>query len=558
MLASLHIKNIAVIDEAYIEFGPGFNALTGETGAGKSIIIDSLNMVLGQRTSRDLIRSGRDKAVVEAMFTVVDPEVIRRLADLGVEAEDGALLIYRDLNTEGRGVVRVNGMMSTAAMLRGISDLIINIHGQQDSQSLLVPARHVALLDSYAGAEATKSGYRETYDAVRGLDKRLAALNTDAREKERKIDLLTFQLGEIDAAKLKLNEDAELIERRDFLSGASDIAEALEYARSALYSGDETAPPIHDLLSAVVDKLGDVAKYDGALARFHEVLSGLSIDLDDVTDELRGYADHLEFAPNELDEVEERLDLLSGLKRKYGASIADILAYRAKIGVELEGIVSADETKAKLEAERAAAAVVLAERAAALRSLRQTAALELEKRVTVELAELDMAKVKFKVEMTACDFNPNGADNVEFLISTNAGEPLKPLSKIASGGEMSRIMLAIRSILADTDNVETLIFDEIDSGVSGRAAQKIAQKIRRLARKRQILCITHLAQIACMAATHLLIEKGMTDSVTSTNVTTLSDDGRADELARIIGGAQITELTKRNAREMLRLARECE
>ncbi|MDR0406235.1 MAG: DNA repair protein RecN [Clostridiales bacterium] len=552
MLVSLHIKNIAVIDEVSVEFGGGFNVMTGETGAGKSIVIDAINMVLGQRANKELIRNGEKKAVVEALFYIDEGEALSALEDMGIPADDGNLLIYRDLNTEGRGNSRVNGSIVTAGMVKELSRLLINIHGQQDNQSLLTPASHAEYLDSYAGLRTLRQRYGEAFSVTRGIEKQLRECQTDAQEKLRNTDLLRYQMTEIEDARLKDGEEEALAERREFLGSAGKITAVIEEARGALYTNESFS--VHDVLSRVVSGFGEVSRYDERLSRFYETLSGISIDLDEIIYQIRDYADGMEFDPAELDAIEERMDLIHKLKRKYGAGIGEIRAYYDKISAELDGILQSDVRAEELQAALAVKRELRDRLASELTEKRAAAARTLEKKITDELADLDMNRVSFRVDLQPSDYTAAGADSVEFLISTNAGEPLKPLAKIASGGEMSRIMLAIKSVLADTDSVPTLIFDEIDTGVSGRAAQKIAQKIDKIARKKQILCITHLAQIASMAGTHFIIEKGMTDDATKTEVTRLSDRDRVSELARIIGGARITELTLRNAGEMLQLA----
>lgn len=551
MLVSLRIKNIAVIDELQVEFSEGFNVLTGETGAGKSIIIDSINMVLGQRTSKELIRSGKDKAIVEAMFWTDNPEVFEVLEQMGIECDDGSILIYRDMSADGRSAARINGSMVTASMLREVSRLLVNIHGQQDNQSLLVPANHVEYLDSYANIDNLKDKYKVIYDKVRDIEKRIKASQVDEQEKARRIDLLEFQVNEIENAKLKVGEEEELLKRKEFLEGSEKISTALEKSRHMLYSADVN---VHDILADITSCFAEVSGYDEKLGRFYESLNGISIELDDLIYEIRDYADNVTFNPGELDQIAERIDLIHNLKRKYGPTIEDILKYLDDIKKELEGIIQSDEIICQLSKELEENKKSLSEAAAQITKERTRAAHSLEQKIMQELSDLDMNRVKFKVDIKPQDFSANGADNVEFLISTNPGEPLKPLSKIASGGEMSRIMLAIKSILADSDAVSTLILDEIDTGVSGRAAQKIAQKIHKISSKKQVLCITHLAQIAAMAKTHFLIEKHATDEATETKLKKLDYGQRVHELARIIGGAKITDLTEKNAEEMLALA----
>jgi len=554
MLMKLHIKNIAVIDEVDVEFQKGFNVLTGETGAGKSIIIDSINMVLGERTSRDLIRSGEQKAVVEALFEIDSIEVINAICELGVEALSGEVLIYRDLNTDGKGNCRINGQMVTAGMIKEIAKLIINIHGQQDNQALLIPSKHTDFLDSYAGIMPLRQQYKNIYDITGQIKNEIESFSLNEQEKERKIDLLQFQIDEIYSTQLKIGEEEQLVERKIFLNSASKISEVLESSRNVLYDGSGENSSVHDLLSKVVRDYSEIAGFDEKLQGFYSRLETICIDLDDVIYQIRDYADNIEFTSNELDSIEARLDSIYKLKRKYGGSISEILAYLDSIQDELEQITQSDERIHKLQKDLEQNLEKQEKIAQEIHLHRVDSAKTLEQKVMSELSDLDMNKVEFKVNIEKSGFNQNGYDNIEFLISTNIGDSLKPLSKIASGGEMSRIMLAIKSILADTDNVSTLIFDEIDTGVSGRAAQKIAEKIDKISRKKQILCITHLAQIASMAGTHFLIEKSVSDEKTKTSVLQLSLSEREDELARIIGGAKITDLTLQNAREMLQLA----
>ena len=555
MLISLHIKNVAVIDEVSIDFCGGFNVLTGETGAGKSIIIDSLNMVLGQRTSKELIRSGQQKAVAQALFYIDNEEAVLKLKEFGLEAEDNNLLIYRDLSADGKGICRINGMMATAGMVKEISKYLVNIHGQQDNQALLSTANHVDFLDRYAGIIDIREKYRALYNRAKEIRRSLDEINASEQEKARRTDLLQYQINEIESARLKKGEEEELAGRLEFLSGAGKIASVLEHARQLLYAGSESSLSVHDILSGITEDFGEIAKYEERLSSMYEMLNSIRIDLDEVTSQIRDYAGELEFDPGELARIEERLDLIYRLGRKYGEGTAKILEFLDNAKAELDSIVSGEEYAEKLKAEYEECVKSMEEYARQITNERKKAAETLENGIMAELAELDMPKVKFKADVKPGDFTETGADRVEFLISTNAGEPPRPLAKIASGGEMSRIMLAIKCILADTDNVSTLIFDEIDSGISGRAAVKIGQKLCGLADKKQILCITHLAQIASMANEHFLIEKDMTENITATKVTRLSDSLRVKELARIMGGAAITDITLKNAEEMLQLAK---
>ena len=551
MLERLHIKNIAVIDEAEIEFNKGFNVLTGETGAGKSIIIDSINMVLGERTSKNLIRNGEKKAVVEALFYISNSEIISRLDEMGIETDDGMLLLYRDVNTDGKSVCKINGSMATASNIREIASMLINIHGQNDNQSLLTPSAHIDFLNSYAKLSTELNAYRAEHKLVNELEESINNLQFDEREKERQTDLYSFQIDEINNANLTVGEDEKLAERKRFISSIGKIADVINSSHSALYGSERS---VYDSISGVVNNLQSVAEYDDRLSEIYERLNSTAIELDDIIYQIRDYRDSMEFDESEIDQIETRLDTINNLKRKYGNTIEDILTYRDEISEKLNRFFKSDEEINRLQKELDIAKIARKELASKLTDTRKKASVELSTKICNELADLDMSKVRFEVEIKECEYNKNGCDSVEFLISVNAGEPLKPLSKIASGGEMSRIMLAIKSIFSDTDPVDTLIFDEIDTGVSGRAAQKIAEKINKISSNKQILCITHLAQIAAMADTHYLIEKAVEDNRTFTKVSPLDDNLRKNELARIIGGAQITDTTVKAAAEMIELA----
>ena len=551
MLERLHIKNIAVIDEAEIEFNNGFNVLTGETGAGKSIIIDSINMVLGERTSKSIIRNGEKKAVVEALFSIDNPEIEKILEENGIETEDGMLIIYRDLNTDGKSLCKINGSMTTASGIKEIANMLINIHGQQDNQSLLTPSSHIQFLNSYAGLEEKIEEYKTYYNKVNEITEKIDSLKFDEQEKERQIDLYSFQIKEIDDAKLVDGEDEQLLERKKFISGISKISDVINNSYDSLYNKDRN---VYHQLSSIVNEFQSIAEYDSNLSEIYERLNSTAIELDDIIYQVRDFRDGMDFDESEADTIEARLDLINTLKRKYGKTIEDIITYKNDIEDKLYTITKSDEEIDRLKKELQDTCSIRNSIAAELTKVRTKAAKELSERICTELADLDMSKVKFDVQIKECEYNKNGCDSVEFLISVNAGEPLKPLSKIASGGEMSRIMLAIKTIFADSDPVNTLIFDEIDTGVSGRAAQKIAEKINNIAKSKQVLCITHLAQIAAMAKTHFLIEKNTDGEHTYTKVNLLDEDLRKNELARIIGGAQITDITIEAASEMIKMA----
>lgn len=551
MLERLHIKNIAVIDEAEIEFNNGFNVLTGETGAGKSIIIDSINMVLGERTSKSIIRNGEKKAVVEALFNIDNPTILKQLDDMGIEVEDGVIVLYRDLNTDGKSLCKINGSMTTASGIREIANMLINIHGQQDNQTLLTPSSHINFLNNYTNLTEKLNEYKISYNNVNEIDEKINSLQFDEREKERQTDLYSFQIKEIDDAKLVPGEDEALLERKKFISGINKISETLNLSHETLYNCERNS---YETLSSVVNSFISITEYDQRLNEIYERLNSLQIELEDVIYQIRDYRDEMDFDENEADEIETRLDLINTLKRKYGNTIEEIIAYRNDIEDKLNKIIKSDEEIETLKKELSKAILKRNTLADEISSIRKKYATELSEKICKELSDLDMSKVKFDVNIKPCEYNKNGCDNVEFLISVNAGEPLKPLSKIASGGEMSRIMLAIKSIFADSDPIDTLIFDEIDTGVSGRAAQKIAEKINKISANKQILCITHLAQIAAMANTHFLIEKNIEDEHTYTKVNVLDENSRKNELARIIGGAQITDITIEAASEMLKMA----
>jgi len=550
LLTKLHIKNIAVIDEVEIDFSKGFNVMTGETGAGKSIIIDSINMILGKRVSHDIIRSGEKKAVVEAVFTV-DEGTSSIFEEYGIDTSDGEIIIYRDLNIDGRSTMRVNGMMVTASAVRDFSSVLIDIHGQHDNQALLVSAKHIDFLDKYAETTEQKEEYVKKYRLVKEIEEKIAKSTTDATERERRLELLKYQINEIETAKLKKNEDEELIEQRNFLGGAEKISEAVSKSVGLLYSGEYN---IHDMLSDIAINLRSVISYDKRLEEVYNIIESANIELDDASYQLRDYIDGIDFDSSSLDEVEARLDTINNLKRKYGSSIEEILIKLEQMREEAEQTENNEKYLDDLRRELEKTKGELEKSASKLADKRKKAAAELEKGIHKELSDLDMSGVKFSVSFEECEYTANGNQKIEFTISTNPGEPLKPLSKIASGGELSRIMLAIKSHIAETDNVETMIFDEIDTGVSGRAAQKIAEKISKISKKYQVLCITHLAQIACMADVHFLIEKNDVSGRASTTVSDIDGEARVLELARIIGGAEITDITKKNAEEMLELA----
>ncbi len=550
MLTELQIKNVAIIDDITIEFGQGFNVLTGETGAGKSILIDSINMALGGRTARDLVRNGSDYAFAQAVFDVND-KVIGKLSELDIELEDNTIILTRKITADGRSTCRVNGRIMPLAIVREIGEVLLTIHGQLDNQALLVPSKHRGFVDEYAGNDIERQAYAESFREYSSLVEKFEELNNAEADKEHRLELLRFQQNEISSAELKPEEEDELNKRFEFLSNVEKIMSGVCQSYSVLY-GDEDTSSAYDLLYEANKGLEDAAEYDERLKEYYETVSSVLADIDDVTSELKSYIDSVEFEPSEIDIVQERLALISDLKRKYSCgSVADIIAYGEKCEREIEAIDNLDRKLEELKIETENAKKLMEQAAEKLTETRKKAGDELSELIMRELAELDMNRVFFEVNIEKSDYTINGCDSIEFLISTNPGENLKPLSKIASGGEMSRIMLAIKSILSKGDIVDTLIFDEIDTGVSGRAAQRISEKICKISREKQVLCITHLAQIASMGDFHYLIKKSSDETKTSTNVTLLTQRERCDELARIIGGVAVTDTTIKAASEML-------
>ena len=548
MLRLLHIENIAVIEQAEIAFDRGFNVLTGETGAGKSIVIDAISAILGERTYRDVIRTGADRAFVSAVFDGV-PD-LPWFAENRVEYDPSELLVQREVYADGKNVCRVNGRPVTVAILKKLGGQLVNIHGQHDSQQLFDETKHLSYLDLFARNEAERTAYAACYERVLSLRREQERLTLDEGEKLRRVEALQYQLEEIGRAALQPGEDEQLESRRKLLQNAEKLSEALAAAAMAL-SGGEDASGAVDLVGEADHALARIARYDEGLAALGDRLSNLQYELEDVAGELRDHLDQMAYSGEELEQIESRLDVIHRLKRKYGGSVEEILQYAEKAQRELDEITFSEERLAQLEKELAA---VTAEAKAAgllLRATRQTAARAMETRLSQELAALDMPRAQFVCQLEETDLTPDGLDSLRFLMTANVGEALKPLSKVASGGELARIMLAIKNVLAEQDRVGTLIFDEVDAGVSGRAAQKVAEKLRAVSKNKHVLCVTHLPQIAAAADVHLLIAKTEREGRTYTQVTALDRPGRTREIARIIGGAEITETTLRSAGEML-------
>ena len=549
MLSSLQIENVAVIQKANVHFEKGLNVLTGETGAGKSILIDSINAILGNRTSKDLVRTGAAKAVIRAAFEDVPPAVLDSLEKAGYERSE-ALLLSREITAEGKSTCRINGMPATAAVLRELCGGLININGQHDSVGLLNPARHEGILDAYAQNSAEYQAYYAIYRELVGVKKTLDAMITDESEKQRRIDLLSYQVQEIDDAGLTAGEEQTLESRRKVLANASTIRDRIAQCYALLSGGDE-APGAVDLLGEASNAVDAAAQLDGELSAGAGQLLDLYYTAKDVAADLIGRLDAYDTNDAELDEIEQRIDLIYKLRRKYGDTVEDILAFGERARKELEMIQSSQERVEHLQKEQRRLYTLAREKAEALTQTRLKAFDELNKRISGTLDFLNMPGVRMTLRHSRGPLASHGQDSVEFYISTNPGEAPKPLAKIASGGELSRITLAIKNAMADKDAVPTVIYDEIDSGVSGKAASRIGEVLRQSAEGHQILCITHTAQIAALADCHLLIQKNITNERTYTEIHPLDENGRVEALAHLISGDHVTELSLANAREML-------
>ena len=547
MLSLLHIENIAVIERSDISFDGGFVVLTGETGAGKSIVIDAISAILGERAYRDMIRTGAQKASVRAVFT--DVPRLAWFEENGVEY-DSEVVIQREIYLDGKNVCRVNGSLVTVTILRKLGIQLINIHGQHDSASLLDEANHLGFLDAFADNADIFAAYTEKYEAVSKLRREIDHMTMDEDEKARRMDTLRFQIAEIEKAELEPGEDDVLEERRKLLQNAEKLSDGMDTAVECLYGSDETDGAA-SMLAQAERELSRLERYTDALSSLHERVTDLMYQVQDVAEEVRDARDGLNYSADELENIEARLDVIHRLRRKYGASCEDILAYLEKAKEELDAIEFADDHLERLKKKLQKAEGEAFDTALTLRKSRKAAAKVLSERILTELAQLDMPRVQFECQFSEQEMAANGADEVVFYMSANVGESMKSMSKVASGGELARIMLAMKNVLAEKDQVQTLIFDEVDTGVSGRAAQKVAEKLRSVAAHKQVLCVTHLPQLAALAHTHLLIAKTERDGRTYTTVTPLDIEGRKRELARIIGGANITDTTLKSAEEML-------
>ena len=551
MLSNLYIENIAVIEKTSIDFKKGLNVMTGETGAGKSIVIDSINAVLGNRTSKELIRTGASSAFVSAEFTNLSEKAIAVIDEAGFELEDGDLLIQREISTTGQNKCRINGRPATVSTLKEIGVQLINIHGQHESYELMSPELHISYIDKLAGLESEIEAYQEVYKKYKKLSAELKKATVDESERERKIDLLKYQIDELEDADLRDGEYEELNEQKAVLQNSEKIIEAIMSSR-ALMNGDEESSGVLENLQEINSQLSDISEYMSEVEPINSRIESAIYELEDCLSELTGLTDLVDTDGGSLDSIEERLDLIYTLGKKYGSTIKEMLDFLDKAKKELNALVMYDENREALIKECDKAYKEAEKLAKALSEKRRATSSEFADKVCEEMAFLDMPNVKLVVVQESCELNSLGCDNIEFLISTNPGEPPKPISKIASGGELSRMMLAVKNVLSDKDDIETLIFDEVDTGISGSAAQKVGLKLREVSKSRQVLCVTHLAQIAAMGNSHFKISKSVRDEKTFTKVEELDHEGRKQELARIIGGTEMTKASLDYAEEMLR------
>lgn len=550
MLRSLNIKNIAVIEKLDVAFHGGVTAFTGETGAGKSIIIDSINMILGARTSRELVRYGTNKAMVQGVFDP-NPVVKAFLEKNDIDIEEDGIIITRTLTKDGKSTARINDTVVTLAVLRETADKLINIHGQHDNQSLLTPEKHINFLDDYANDAELLESYKAIYSQMRELKRKINATALNEKERMQRIDILEYQIKEITNAKLIPGEEDELASQRELLENAEKISSAAEEAYANLYDMND-GRSAYDLISIAVNAVGGISDVSPEIRKVYDRLNDAMYAVEEAAHDIHDFSGNVEYDPQVLNDTEERLDLISRLKKKYGQTIEEINTFGEKAQKELDELLDYDELGEQLKKEFNEVAKKLKRAGIALSDKRRAAARELGDKIEKALSELDMDKSRFEVLVeTSKNFEPNGIDRVELMISTNPGEPLKPLVKIASGGELSRVMLAIKSILAETDCVGTLIFDEIDTGVSGSASVKIARKLRKIGKTKQVICITHLPQMTAAADNHYLIKKNIKDNMAYTTLKELDQQGRIDEIARIIDGENATETAKKHAKELL-------
>ncbi len=551
MLSQLYIKNVAVISEASIGLQPGLNVFTGETGAGKTILIGAINAVLGERVSKEMIRTGETRATISALFTGLSPAAEQALAEAGYPVEENAVLIHREISADGKSSCKIDGRPATAAILRSVSALLINVHGQHDNQQLLSPQKHLGFIDSYGELDGLVREYQAAYRDYMLVRRELASVNTDEAQKAHRIDLLSYQVTEIEAAELQPGEEEELRAQRKLIQNSLHVTQALGGSLAILEGGEEV-PSLTSLLSELAENMTQAANYMEAAQPIAERLTDISYELEGFPGEIQDLIDHFDCDPSQLDAIERRLDTIYNLKKKYGSSIEEILEFGARAAAELEEIETSDIRIEKLSAQLSSLEEKARSQAERLTQARTKAAKLFVKAVQGELIFLDMPSVQLSVCQEHKEMSLDGADELELFIATNVGEQAKSLAKIASGGELSRIMLSIKNVLADRDNIQTLIFDEVDTGVSGSAAQKIGKKLAQVAENRQVIVVTHLAQVASFARNHLFISKAAREDRTFTTIRPLSREERVRELARISGGEKISEIALRHAEEMLR------
>ncbi|WP_279230306.1 DNA repair protein RecN [Thermohalobacter berrensis] len=557
VLTELSIKNFAIIDNVHISFSKGFNVLTGETGAGKSILINAIEMVLGGRAAKEYVRRGKEKAIIEAIFQIENPNKINKiLEEYGIKSEpDNTLLLTREIFSTGRSTSRINGRTVTLTMLNNLTKYLVDIHGQHEHQSLLTWENHINFIDLLGGNKVfkLKKNIKYYYNELKKYRNKLNSLTENEMERERQIDLLKFQIEEIDNAQLEENEEDELMNEYNILSNAEEIMKTIGDITEKLNSTDFYEKSLIDELNNILTNLQKISEHDSKLENYSNIVESIIFQLQDLSRELRLYIDTIEYDPERLELVNERIDLINKLKRKYGNSIKDILKYRDKIYKELQILENSKEEIQKINKEIKKNEDKLSKLCNELTKERRIIGNNIEKNITEELKKLNMKDIKFKVKYDKYDyFTENGLDKIEFYISPNPGEPLKPLSKIASGGEMSRIMLAFKSILAEVDEIPCLIFDEIDTGISGKTAQIVGRKISKLSKTRQIICITHLPQIASISESHFYIDKIVSNGRTMTKIQKLDYDGRIKEISRLLGGYNLTTSTKKYAEEMIK------
>ena len=551
MLRELYIENLAVIEKASIKFNGSFNAFTGETGAGKSILINGINAILGQRVTKDIVRTGADKAVISGLFTDIHGTVLEQLKNMGIECEEGQILLTREIRSDGGSVARIDQRPVNVSLLRDIGCILVNIHGQHDNQILMSPEKHIDILDGYAGSEALISDYQKSFRELQDIAKKINKLHKEEGRKVLRISELEDIISEIRTLDITdPDEEKQISAELEVSKNSVAISEAV-YAAQMMLSGDDDTAGISELVSECSDKIYPYSDIMSELAPLNDRLNSAIIELDDISGELSNILDRLDVDPKRFDWLNQRSDELRRICKKYGPELSDVINTLDTSQAELDELTSSEQSAKELEDEKSRLLTVVSLKAKTLSDFRKNAAERFVDQVTGELGFLNMPNVKLVVEQQHGKLTMNGMDNIEFLISANVGEEPRPIAKIASGGELSRIMLALKSVLAEKDSIDTLIFDEIDTGVSGRAAQKIGQKLREISRHRQVLCVTHLAQIAVMADNHLLIEKNIVDGRTVTSVRKLDHEGRKYEIARIMGGDNITELMLENAEEQL-------